>query len=218
MCADVSLIKGCDLRQKTKRIRELCKSERRCFLPEVATVRKEGVSDSGKPSEAINEAKGMDAVGLFGNWPANDYTCKVNSESFNMETNKVFSLGEYSIPYIDLYVCNDGNLIPACAYIDTGAYFCMITEKLANYCGLKTITNNDEVNFIVPCSSPLLSSFIEICIPCTQSKHSFMIKICKDHQFFGRENCHILFGTSLLKEFEFQYNSPVGFFTINKLK
>lgn len=28
----------------------------------VATVRKEGVSDSGKPTEAINEAKGMDAV------------------------------------------------------------------------------------------------------------------------------------------------------------
>lgn len=33
----------------------------------VATVRKEGVSDSGKPNEAINEAKGMDAVEILRN-------------------------------------------------------------------------------------------------------------------------------------------------------
>ncbi len=32
-------------------------------MPEVATVRKEGVSDSGKPDTAINEGKGKDAAG-----------------------------------------------------------------------------------------------------------------------------------------------------------
>ena len=39
----------------------------------VATVRKEGVSDSGKPNEAINEAKGMDANGGVWKWILNTF-------------------------------------------------------------------------------------------------------------------------------------------------
>jgi hypothetical protein len=75
MCVDVSLVKGCDLRQKTKRIRELCKSERRCFLPEVATVRKEGVLAKLTESrpKRLTSLKGRIPMGGLWRWIRNTF-------------------------------------------------------------------------------------------------------------------------------------------------
>lgn len=61
----------------------------------VATVRKEGVSDSGKPSEAINEAKGMDAVGGGG-----------------LSSNAEILLSKISIKDLEpfKFICDDGSI------------------------------------------------------------------------------------------------------------